>query len=45
MASGRSATYNAAHLAVDGDGGVALHCLVDDVDASIGHWTVDVAGS
>jgi hypothetical protein len=45
MPSGRSATHNATHLAVDGDGGAVLHCLVDDVDAAIGHWVVDVAGS
>lgn len=45
MASGRSATYNATHLAVGSDGAATLDCLVDDVDASIGHWRVDVAGS
>ncbi len=45
MPSGRSATYNGAHLAPDAEGAATLHCLVDDVEAVIGHWAADVAGT
>lgn len=39
MPSGRSITYNGFHLENSGTT-TAFHCLVDDVDASIGHWSV-----
>lgn len=41
MPSGRTVTYNGAHLDTEGDGssaGVRLHCLVDDITASIATW-------
>lgn len=40
MPSGRVATYNAAHLVLDDSPSVTLHCLVDDIIASIGTWVV-----
>ena len=39
MPSGRVATYNGAHLDLDDGPLVTLHCLVDDIAASIGTWT------
>lgn len=39
MPSGRVATYNGAHLDLDDGPSVTLHCLVDDIAASIGTWT------
>lgn len=39
MPSGRSITYNGFHLENSGTT-TSFHCLVDDGDASIGHWSV-----
>lgn len=39
MPSGRPITYNGFHVEWSGDRAL-FHCLVDDTQGSIGHWTV-----
>ena len=43
MPSGRVATYNGAHLDLRADSSVTLHCLVDDIAASIGTWVANTS--